>query len=82
MHFLCRINTGRTERGIRQKAQRGRMRCCRLGREEENVSVERESGVGFKSRLTLVDFDQWSKSTQSIFGYRKYPYEHIYFETV
>jgi hypothetical protein len=24
----------------------------------------------------LVDFDRWSKSTQSIFGYCKWPYQH------
>jgi hypothetical protein len=52
------------------------MRCCGLGREGENVSGERENGMGFKSRSILVDFDRWSKSTQSIFGYRKSPYQH------
>jgi hypothetical protein len=36
----------------------------------------RENGVGFKMGSTLVDFNQWSKSTQSIFGYRKWPYQH------
>jgi hypothetical protein len=36
----------------------------------------RENGMGFKLRSTLVDFDQWSKSTQSIFGYRKWPHQH------
>jgi len=44
--------------------------------EGENGSVERESGVGFKLRSALVDFKQWSKSTQSIFGYRKWSYQH------
>ncbi len=36
----------------------------------------RENGVGFKLRSTLVDFDRWSKSTQSIFGYCKWPYHY------
>ncbi len=61
---------------MRQKAQKERARCWGLGREGENVSGERENGVGFKSRSTLVDFDRWSKSTKSIFGYRKWPYQH------
>ncbi len=47
-----------------------------MGRERENVSGERENGVGFKLRSTLVDFDRWSKSTLSIFGYCKWPYQH------
>jgi hypothetical protein len=42
----------------------------------ENVSGERENGVGFKLRSILVDFDRRSKSTQSIFGYCKWPYQH------
>jgi hypothetical protein len=36
----------------------------------------RENGMGFKLRSTLVDFDQLSKSTQSIFGYGKWPHQH------
>jgi hypothetical protein len=76
MSFLCEINTGRTWWGIRQRARKERMRYCRLGREGENGGVERESGVGFKLRSALVDFDRWSKSTQSIFGYRKWSYQH------
>jgi hypothetical protein len=57
MHFLCEINTGRTWREIRQRAQSERMRCCGLGREGENRGVERENGMGFKLRSALVDFD-------------------------
>jgi hypothetical protein len=64
MRFLCEINTGKTKRGIRQRAQR------------ERTEMLRESGMGFKLRSTLVDFNLWSKSTQSIFGYRKWPYQH------
>ncbi len=45
-------------------------------RERESPEAEKESGVGFKLRSALVDFDQWSKSTQSIFGYCKWPYQH------
>ncbi len=37
---------------------------------------ERESGMCFKSRSTLVDFERWFRSTQSIFGYHKWPYQH------
>ena len=43
---------------------------------ERDVSGERENGVGFKLRSLLVDFGRWSKSTQSIFGYRKLSYQH------
>ncbi len=44
--------------------------------ERERTEMLRENRVGFIMRSTLVDFDQWSKSTQSIFGYRKWPYRH------
>jgi hypothetical protein len=40
------------------------------------MEMLRENGVGFKLRSTLVDYDRWSKSTQSIFGYCKWPYQH------
>jgi hypothetical protein len=36
----------------------------------------RENNVGSKLRSTLVDFDPGFKSTQSIFGYGKWPYQH------
>ncbi len=36
-------------------------------RERERKKMLRENGVGFKRRSTLVDFDQWSKSTQKYF---------------
>jgi hypothetical protein len=52
------------------------MRCCELERERERAEMLRENGVGFKLRSTLVDFDRWSKSTQSIFGYHKWPCQH------
>jgi hypothetical protein len=42
MHFLCEINTGKTWWEFRQRAQKERMTYCRLGREGENVSGERE----------------------------------------
>ncbi len=45
--------------------------------ERERTEMLGENSVGFKLRSTLVDFDRWSKSTQSIFGYRKCPYQHI-----
>ncbi len=35
--------------------------------ERERTEMLRENGVGFKRRSTLVDFDQWSKSTQKCF---------------
>jgi hypothetical protein len=60
----------------REHRERERTRCCKLGREGENREAERENCVGFKLRSTLVNFDLWSKSTQSIFGYRKWPYQH------
>ena len=44
--------------------------------ERERTEMLRENGVGFKLRSTLVDFNRWSKSTQSIFEYRKWPYQH------
>ncbi len=44
--------------------------------ERERTEVLRESGVGFKLRSALIDFDRWSKSTQSIFGYHKWPFQH------
>ncbi len=44
--------------------------------ERERTELLRENGMGFKLRSTLVDFDWWSKSTQSIFGYSKWPYQH------
>jgi hypothetical protein len=44
--------------------------------ERERTEMLRENGVGFKLKSTLVDFDRWSKSTQSIFGYCKWPYQH------
>ncbi len=47
------------------------MRYCGLGREGENISGGRERGMGLKRGQHLVDFDQCSKSTQSIFGHRK-----------
>jgi len=40
-------------RGISQRVQKERTRYCGLGREGENVSGERESGMGFKSRSTF-----------------------------
>ncbi len=39
--------------GIRQRAQKERKKYCGLGREGENISGGRESGMGFKSRSTL-----------------------------
>ncbi len=66
MNFLCEINTGKTKRGIRQRVQRERTRCCGLGREGEDGDAERKRR-GFKRRSTLVDFDRWSKSTQKYF---------------
>jgi hypothetical protein len=53
------------------------MRCCKLGREGENGDAERKQVL--KRGSTLVDFDRWSKSTQSIFGYCKWPYQHKVF---
>ncbi len=48
--------------------------------DRERMEMLREKGMGFKLRSTLVDFDRWS--TQSIFGYRKWPYQsQRYFET-
>ncbi len=44
--------------------------------ERERTAILRENGVGFRMRSTLVDFDRWSKSTQSIFRYHEYPYQH------
>jgi hypothetical protein len=35
--------------------------------ERERTEMLRENGVGFKRRSTLVDFDQWSKTTQKYF---------------
>ncbi len=46
--------------------------------ERERTEVLRESGIVFKLRSALGDFDRWSKSTQSILGYRKWPYQHRY----
>jgi hypothetical protein len=83
MHFLCEINTGKTYRGIRQRAQKERTRYCGLWREGENVSGERERAAWVLNRgQHLVDFDQWHKSTYSNFGYRNWPYQDIdYFGT-
>jgi hypothetical protein len=44
--------------------------------ERERTEMLRENSVGFILRSTFVDFDRWSKSTQSIFRYRKWPYQH------
>ncbi len=60
----------------KEHRERERVRCCGLGREGENGGVERENGVGFKLRSGLVYFKRWSKSTQSIFGYHKWSYQH------
>jgi hypothetical protein len=53
MRFLCGINTGKMKRGFRQRVQRERMKYYGLGREGENESGGRESGVGFKLRSTF-----------------------------
>ncbi len=44
--------------------------------ERERAEMVRENSVSFELRSTLVDFNRWSKSTQSIFGYHKWPYQH------
>jgi hypothetical protein len=54
MRFLCGINTGKTKRGFRQRVQRERMKYSRLGREGENVSGGRESGMGLNRGQHLV----------------------------
>ncbi len=47
MRFLCGINTSKAYRGVRQRVQKERARYGELGREGENVSEERENGMGF-----------------------------------
>jgi len=80
MRFLCEINTGTTywELG---RVHRVKERDVANWGERERMEMLRENSMGFTLRSTLVDFNQWSKSTQSIFGYRKWPYQQIYFAT-
>ncbi len=75
-HALFKWNQYRwTSPGIKQRAQREREWDVAEWGERERTEVEKESVVGFKLRSALVDFDRWSKSTQSIFGYHKWPYQ-------
>jgi len=51
--------------------------------ERERTEMLIEYGVGFKRRSTLVDFDQWSKSTQKCFWISQMAIStQRYFETV
>jgi hypothetical protein len=60
----------------REHRERERERDVANWGERERTEMLRENGMGFKLRSTLVDFDRWSKSAQSIFGYGKWPYQH------
>ncbi len=75
--FYVKSIQGKHSGGIRQKAHKERTRYCRLGREGDNVSGGRERAAWVLNwGQYLVDFDRWSKSAQSIFGYLKWPYQH------